>query len=225
MKRTPMKRSAPMSRASSPKPPRSKKCAAKGCSGRYVPDPATPFRRWCSDDCAHDIAMAGLEKAKAAQARAREAQARAERVETKKALAKFKKRPEFIAEAQAAFNAYIRERDRDLPCICCGSFDASGAGGIGGGWDCGHYISRAHASHLRFDERNAHKQRKGCNRPGGTTRAKYRAGLVARYSEQYVAELEALEYAPPSRDMTKEELVTIKETYQQKLKQLKGTRP
>ena len=45
---------------------------------------------------------------------------------------------------------------------------------------------------------------------------------MGRYGEQYVAELEMLEYAPPTRDLTIDELVRIKETYRAKLRTLKG---
>jgi hypothetical protein len=216
MRRTEMKRGAGFKPAAAKpaKGPRAKKCANRACRAEYLPDARQPWKNWCSDDCALAIALANLAKKKAKEEKA-------DRAETKAALAKFKKRPAFIAEAQQAFNEFIRFRDRDLPCICCDSFEASGEGKPGGGWDAGHYISRGHASHLRFDERNVHKQRKGCNKPGGTTRAKYRAGLVGRYGEQYVAELEALEYTPPTRDQTKDELVAIRDLYRTKLAELK----
>ena len=148
---------------------------------------------------------------------------KANRKELREYRAANKKKGDYLSEAQAAFNAYIRYRDRDQPCICCGSFDASGAGGVGGGWDAGHWISRGHASHLRFNENNVHKQRKGCNRPGGTTRAKYRVGLVARIGEVAVLELEALEYAPTEKRWTVEELIAIKTEYRAKLRALKET--
>ena len=41
-----------------------------------------------------------------------------------------------------------------------------GTGEVGGAYDCGHYRSTGSAAHLRFDERNAHAQRKVCNRWG-----------------------------------------------------------
>ncbi|MEX5744672.1 recombination protein NinG [Massilia sp. X63] len=206
-------RSAPIARASTLKPARTRKCAVKGCPARFQPRSMT--HKACSPACAEVVAVAERKRLAAKLAAA-------DRAETRAKLAKFKRRPAYVAEAQEAFNAYIRERDRNLPCICCGSFIAAGEMALhGGGWDAGHYISRGHASHLRFDERNVHKQRKGCNKPGGTTRAKYRAGLVGRYGEQYVADLEALEYAPPTRDLTIEELVRIKETYRVKLRELK----
>lgn len=202
-----------LARTSTLKPARTRKCAVKGCSNRF--QPRSMMHKVCSAECSIVFTAAERKRLDAKLAAA-------DRAETRAKLAKFKRRPQYVAEAQEAFNAYIRERDRDLPCICCDSFKASGESALhGGGWDAGHFISRGHASHLRFDERNVHKQRKGCNKPGGTTRAKYRDGLVRRYGEQYVAELEALEYAPPTRDLTIEELVRIKETYRAKLRALK----
>jgi hypothetical protein len=215
-RRTPLRSSSTI-KAAEPKPPKGpkpKRCANRACRQPYIPDPKQPWKNWHSDDCALVIALDKLAKQKAAKAKKERADDRAKR-------ATFKRRPAYVAEAQTAFNAFIRERDKDLPCICCGSFKASGEKALhGGGWDAGHYISRGHASHLRFDERNVHKQRKGCNKPGGSTRAKYRAGLVRRYGEQYVAELEALEYIPPTRDFTIDELVKIRDTYRAKLREL-----
>lgn len=221
--KTPMKRS-PMSRGTSTlqakpkadKPPRPKRCKAAQCEGTYLPDARQPWKCWCSDDCAVQIAIAKVEKQEAAKARK-------DRAETRAKLEAHRKRPYFVAKAQAAFNAFIRERDKDQPCICCGSFAASGESSLhGGGWDAGHYISRGHASHLRFDERNVHKQRKGCNKPGGTTRAKYRIGLVARIGEDAVLALEALEYAESGRGETIEQLKEIAVHYRAKLRELKN---
>lgn len=212
MKRTEFKRASPMARTAKPAAgkPRPKSC--RTCKAKF--EPRTPWQTACGPVCAEEYGkkQTAIQRAK---------KERAERAETKAALAKFKKRPAFIAEAQQAFNEFIRFRDRDLPCVCCNSFDAAGEGKPGGGWDAGHYISRGHASHLRFDERNVHKQRKGCNKPGGTTRAKYRLGLLARIGEPAVAELEALEYTPPTRDMTKDELVAVRDMYRAKLAELK----
>ena len=51
-------------------------------------------------------------------------------------------------------------------------------------------MSRGSSIELAFDERNVNAQAKSCNRPGGTTRAQFRAGMVERYGEAVVAELE-----------------------------------
>lgn len=209
LKRTEFKRKPPAEKKVKPK-----KCKASKCSGTYLPDARQPWKCWCSDDCAVSIALAKVEKQEAAKARK-------ERAEVKEKLEKFKRKGDYLNEAQSAFNAYIRYRDRDQPCICCGSFDAGGAGGVGGGWDAGHWLSRGHAPHLRFHENNVHRQRKGCNRPGGTTRAKFRLGLVARIGEMAVAELERLEYEPTGAGWSIEDLKQIATIYRAKLRELK----
>jgi hypothetical protein len=182
---------------------RERKCTV--CKDKF--NQVRPMQKVCSPACA--------------SAHVRREKEKADRKQLREYRAANKKKGDYLSEAQTAFNAYIRFRDRDQACICCNSFDAKGAGGVGGGWDAGHWISRGHASHLRFDERNVHKQRKGCNRPGGTTRAKYRVGLVARIGEVAVLELEALEYAPTEKRWTVSELVEVTKTYRAKLRALK----
>ena len=125
--------------------------------------------------------------------------------------------PVLIKEAQVAFNAYIRARDADKPCICCGL--PLGAGEVGGAYDCGHYRSTGSAPHLRFDERNAHAQRKVCNRWGAGRAVDYRIGLVARIGLEAV---EALESDNAPRKWLREELIYIRDRYRAKLKELKG---
>lgn len=158
----------------------------------------------CSPKCAYDLVAANKAKA----------ERKADRVR-KDAM---KDRGDHIAAAQTAFNAWVRARDADLPCICCGKFSTSTAG-IGGKWDAGHYLSRGSHPHLRFDERNVFKQRKGCNRPGGTTAASFRLGVIARIG---LAAVEALEADQTPRKWSVEELQEIKAHYKLKLKQLKG---
>lgn len=128
-----------------------------------------------------------------------------------------KRLPDLIAEAQAAFNAYIRARDEGKPCICCGKpFEPMKPGGS---VDAGHFRSRGAAGHLRFNEDNVFAQRKNCNRPGGTTYGAFRAGVVARIGEERVAALEA-DNTP--RKWTHDELRSIRDTYKKKLKELKA---
>jgi hypothetical protein len=96
--------------------------------------------------------------------------------------------PQLIAEAQVAFNAYIRARDQGKLCICCDV--PLGSDEVGGAFDCGHYRSVGSAPHLRFNENNAHGQRKKCNRWGAGRAVDYRIGLVKRIGLQAVEELE-----------------------------------
>lgn len=143
--------------------------------------------------------------------------AKVERAETKRRKEAIKTIPELIKEAQREFNAYIRARDADQPCICCGQ--PLGTGEVGGSFDCGHYRSTGSASHLRFDERNAHAQRKVCNRWGAGRAVDYRIGLVARIGLEAV---EALEADNTPHKWTREELIAIRDTYKAKLKELKA---
>ena len=130
---------------------------------------------------------------------------------------KLKTRCDWIKEAQAAFNRYIRLRDAGKPCICCGRPLEGGA--IGGGFDAGHYRSVGSAPHLRFDERNVHGQTKQCNRYGAGRAVDYRIGLIARIGREAVEELEA-DQKP--RKHTIEDLIEIRNTYRAKAKEIDG---
>lgn len=166
--------------------------------------PFTPQRmgqKVCSPRCAGRYVKA-VKKNEIATTRAR-----------KQAL---KRIPDLIKEAQHAFNAYIRERDKDQACICCGK--PLGAGEVGGAYDCGHYRSTGSASQLRFDERNAHAQRKVCNRWGAGRAVDYRIGLVARLGAETVEALEADNHV---HHWTRDELIEIRAKYVAKLRDLK----
>ena len=130
---------------------------------------------------------------------------------------RLKTRSDWIKEAQGAFNAYIRERDKDQPCICCG--ELLGKESIGGGFDCGHYRSIGSAPHLRFDERNAHGQRKKCNRWGAGRAVDYRLGLIQRIGLEAV---QSFESAQAHAKWTIDDLKAIKARYKAKLKELKA---
>jgi len=169
------------------------------CGSSFTP--VRPMQTVCSPICA-----ARIVKAKNSQ----------ERAQFKERKAKLKRIPDLIKEAQTAFNAFIRERDRDQPCICCGQ--PLGTGSVGGAFDCGHYRSVGSASHLRFDVRNAHAQRKQCNRYGAGRAVDYRIGLIARIG---LSEVEALEASNTPHKWQRDELIAIKALYVQKLKDLK----
>ena len=144
-------------------------------------------------------------------------QKKAEAVQTRERKAALKRIPDLIREAQTAFNAFVRARDETQPCICCGRFPMSNAWHS---WDCGHYRSTGSASHLRFNEDNAHRQLVVCNRHGAGRAVDYRIGLVQRIGLERV---EALENNNTPHKWDRDELLDIKATYTQKLKALKET--
>lgn len=158
-----------------------------------------------------------------AQQVADKAKAKREKVERaadRQKREKLKTRSDWIKDAQIAFNAYIRERDKGKPCICCGKPLVEGA--IGGGYDAGHYRSTGSAPHLRFNESNCHAQSKRCNRYGAGRAVDYRIGLIARIGVEAV---ERLESDQTDAKWTIEELREIRDTYRAKLKALKNGTP
>lgn len=168
-------------------------------------------------ECIGPWADAQAEKAKRAEAKKARAAAKVERASIRARKEAIKTIPVLIKEAQVAFNAYIRARDADKPCICCGL--PLSAGDVGGAFDCGHYRSVGSAQHLRYDERNAHGQRKQCNRWGAGRAVDYRIGLVARIGLEAV---EALESDNTPHKWTREGLIEVRDTYRARLKELKG---
>lgn len=204
MKRSAELRRTPMARTTvKPKPaPQPKEGACAWCSKPFLK--LRPLQNVCRPLCA-------MRKARAD----REAKVKAEKAQTRERRLALKRIPDLIREAQTAFNAFIRERDRDKPCICCGH--PLGANEVGGSFDCGHYRSTGSAPHLRFDERNAHGQRKHCNRYGAGRAVDYRRGLIERLG---AAEVEALECDNRPRQWDRAELIALKATYVGKRKEL-----
>jgi hypothetical protein len=178
--------------------PKTKQCAH--CLKPFTP--ARPLQSVCSPRCAAQLT------------KFRKAKEKAELKERKRALETI---PELIKVAQRSFNAYIRERDKDKPCICCGR-PLRVLHVVGGEFDCGHYRSVGSASHLRFSESNANGQRKDCNRYGAGRAVDYRIGLIARIGLEAV---EVLEADNTPHKWGRDELRAIAATYRAKLKQLK----
>ena len=166
-------------------------------------------------DCIDGYVEAQAAKRERAEAKAARAAAKVERAEIRKRKEAIKTIPDLIKEAQHAFNAYIRARDREQPCICCGR--PLGDGEVGGAYDAGHYRSVGSASHLRFNEDNCHAQRKQCNRHGAGRAVDYRAGLISRIG---VDSVERLESSNVMHKWTREELTAIRDKYRAKLKEM-----
>jgi hypothetical protein len=183
-----------------------KKC--KACREPFTP--ARPMQTVCGPSCALTLARSKAEKKAAAERRTDKRQTRA-------ALEAIKGLPELHSEAQQAFNAYIRERDKGNPCICCGQPLALEAL-TGGGYDAGHYRSVGAASHLRYDERNVHAQRKYCNRRLAGNVVGYRLGLIAKIGLEAVESLEA-DNAP--KKWTRDDVRKIRDDYRKKLREMR----
>lgn len=183
-----------------------KKC--KVCKATFTP--ISSFAQACGLDCA--LALVDKEKAKAARAK-RLQEHRADKVKRDK----LKRLADLISEAQTAFNAFIRERDKQAGHRCISSGRA--LDWTGNGVDAGHYRSRGAAPQLRFNEANCHAQSKQDNRYGSGNVVDYRLGLIARIG---LPAVEALEADSTVHKWTREELVAIKAMYQRRLKELRA---
>ncbi|MCG0056497.1 recombination protein NinG, partial [Escherichia coli] len=102
--------------------------------------PAFANQWWCSPECGTKIALErrSKEREKAEKAaekkRRREEQKQKDKLKIRKLA--LKPRSYWIKQVQQAVNAFIRERDRDLPCISCGTITSAQ-------WDAGHYRTTA----------------------------------------------------------------------------------
>jgi hypothetical protein len=134
---------------------------------------------FCSWDHLHEYTTTNQAKKTAKLSYSREAKAAKESLKTAS---------DYTKEAQAAFNAYIRVRDRNKPCISCGT--AQGDTVQGGKFDAGHYRSRGSASHLRYHLLNVFSQCVKCNRYLSDNVVEYRKGLIERIGAKRVEKLE-----------------------------------
>jgi len=137
-----------------------------------------------------------------------------------------KDRPTRLKAAITAFNAYIRKRDENRPCISCepGTCEVVKIALKGGAFDCGHYLTVGAFPELRFTEVNAHRQCKKCNGGSGkytkknhTVGKQYRINLIERIGIKAVEWIEG-PHEPPK--LTACDLKDIEIKYKSKLKEL-----
>lgn len=174
----------------------------KVCKSDFTPQKMG--QKVCSPDCAISLAVSERGKAvKVAQVKDRKADA--VKRDQQKSKAKWAK------EAQASFNAFIRQRDADQPCISCGRHHQ-------GQYHAGHYLSVGARPELRFNEFNVHKQCQPCNTHLSGNAILYRRALLAKLGVELV---DALEGPHELCHYTIDHLKAIKSTYLAKAKVLK----
>lgn len=182
------------------KPPRPKKCRV--CRETYTPSKA--LQVVCSPSCA-------LLHAKQKGEKERKALAKIERKAIREAKEKIKPRAAYMKETQSAFNAWVRARDADQPCISCGRHHQ-------GKYDAGHFRSVGSNPALRFEPLNCHKQCVPCNRHKSGNAIEYRINLVARIGADAVAWLEGRHEA---KRYTIDDLKEIKTKYRAMARRLR----
>lgn len=152
-------------------------------------------------------------------AKAVRAKGRQELRARKKAIRKLS---ECRAAAQKAFNAWVRRRDADLPCVSCGETNPPVL--PGGQWDAGHFLSRGAYPELAFEPLNVWKQCKSCNAGSGkyahkerTVAQKYEEELLRRIGQE---KLDWLKGPHEPKKYTREDYDEIEATYKAKCKEL-----
>lgn len=179
-----------------------KKC--KVCKKEFSPTHSST-QKVCSPSCAIKLVEANkrdkLKKAAIDDIK---------RVKQKLKQLSMKDRPKALRAAQAAFNAFIRERDKGLPCISCGRSSGCKV-------NAGHYLSVKAHPELRFDEKNVNLQCEHCNCFLSGNLLGYRKGLIERFGQEYI---DYLEKHHPLKKHVVEELHEIKALYIKKKKDL-----
>lgn len=125
---------------------------------------------------------------------------------------RLKSRGQWLKEAQAAVNTYVRLRDAKLPCVSCGRHHD-------GQWHAGHYLTTGARPELRFDLANIHKQCQPCNTHLHGNLVLYRAELIRRIG---LAEVERLEGPQEPKKYTADDLRGIRDHYRLASRELKA---
>jgi hypothetical protein len=126
---------------------------------------------------------------------------------------RIKTRGQWQKEVQTHFNAFIRARDYDKPCISCQRHHQ-------GQYHAGHYkaVGMGGASPLRFNEIGCHKQCSACNNHLGGNLILYRENLIVKIGLNLV---EWLEGPHKPLQLTIDELKWLKKYYSQRARDAK----
>ena len=172
--------------------------SCKVCGSEFFPFKTTD--KWCSIDCAVKY---GLEQAQEKRKK-----------ETRRMRREFndKDRSYQLKKAQESFNAYIRERDKGMPCISCGRYHE-------GQYHAGHYKTVKAHPELRFEPLNAAKQCSACNNHLSGNIANYREGLLNRIGQE---SLDWLEGPHNPKNYTLDDIKEITRKFKAKTKELKN---
>lgn len=157
------------------------------------------LQKGCSVQCALKIAANQKQKALARQNRVK--------------LNDMKTKPVLLNELQAIFNRFIRLRDKDQPCISCGTTKQVI------NYDAGHYYSRGAYPALRFHPDNVHRQcSKTCNLEKSGNLIEYREGLINRIGIERFERLQTLK--KEQLHLSTFEINEMKQAYRLKIREL-----
>ena len=176
-------------------------------------EPTFFLQKFCDKvDCKVKYAMSVVAKQKEDRLKKAKKESAKER---KEGYEKLKTLSQYEAEAKKSFQHFIRLRDKDKPCISCGNTKPKD-------WCGSHYFAAGTYSGLMFDERNCHGAcNTYCNKFLSGNLIEYRKGLIKRYGNEFVEQLEIEADSKRNYKYTKNELIAKKLQYDIKIKELK----
>lgn len=182
LKRSPLVRSQPLGAKTSLPVLRKRKCA--NCKESFRP--FSSMVKWCSPECGAALGLKKLEKQKSREHR--------------KKLTDAKPLSHWLSLTERVVNAYVLQRDRERPCISCGTFKTVQ-------WEAGHYRNVGSYPEIRFDLRNITKQCHRCNCDLHGNKDNYRIGYVERNGPE---PMDWLEGPHPTANYTREGLAQLR---------------
>ncbi|HEK0777910.1 TPA: recombination protein NinG [Proteus mirabilis] len=185
----------------------------KICREWFIPKQS--FQNWCSPEHGFELSeqRKNKDREKALAKLKKENQKKEREAKDKLKARKLAVKPlsYFTKQAQTAFNAFIRERDKDEPCISCGRFHE-------GQYHAGHYRTTGANPELRFDEDKCHKQCAPCNNHLSGNIENYTPRLIEKIGQERFDRLMGSHELPKWK---REDYERIRDHYRAKLKELK----
>lgn len=181
-----------------------KRCSNPSCSEEFTPQRLG--QKVCSPAC-------GLATKDVNADKARKALADVGRKELRAAKERVKPKGQYMREAQAAFNAWVRLRDAALGCVSCNK-----PATWSGQWHASHFRSVGSSPEHRFNPLNVHRACSVCNNHLSGNILGYQPELIRRIGLEAV---EALLGPSEPKRYTIEDLKAITAEYRAKTRELK----
>lgn len=177
-----------------------KKC--KNCK-KYFKQTYSTLQVCCSTKCAIEYSKAKKEKQQNDLNKLRQETKQRDKITT------------LIKSVAIICHKYIRLRDKNKPCISCGTPYKPD-------FDAGHFYPAGKFSTLKFNENNIHGQCIKCNRFNEGNESEYRTNLHLRLSNEQINELDELARLEKQNTFkwSREKLIEIRNYYNEKIKTL-----
>ena len=156
---------------------------------------------YCDVNCASEYGFKNRDKGAKIKHRERKKDLRINDIKIRKTAAK------------KACHDYIRERDKNKPCICCGE-------PLGDNFHAGHWLESGNNPQIRYDENNIHGQRIYCNTYKGGDSGNYKERLIEKIGLEAVNELLSKKGGAMKR--TAQDYLDIERYYKEKLSEIKS---